>query len=114
MGKKIVELEFEKLGVHISDESLKDIIINDKIFFKDGVFSRTKYEKFLLESSLSAPQFEQNIAQQIKRMQLLSYLSDGSQIPEFLIENEFKKENQKKIISFIGWKLIRIGILANK
>jgi|TARA_B110000211_G_scaffold233566_1_gene300180 peptidyl-prolyl cis-trans isomerase D len=101
VGKKIVELEFEKLGVHISDESLKDIIINDKIFFKDGVFSRTKYEKFLLESSLSAPQFEQNIAQQIKRMQLLSYLSDGSQIPEFLIENEFKKENQKKIISFI-------------
>ena len=34
-------------------------------------------------------------------MQLLSYLSDGLVIPEFLIQSEFNKENQIKTIKYI-------------
>ena len=42
IGKKIVELEIKDLGIILSDSSLKDIIINDKVFFKDKKFSRTE------------------------------------------------------------------------
>ncbi len=104
IGRKIVELEVKKFGINVSDKSLKNIIINDKIFLKDGKFSRTEYEKFLLQSSISAPIFEKNIVEQEKKRQLLSFLSGGTSIPDYLIENEFKKENQIKTISYIDLK----------
>ena len=101
VGRKVLELEIKNLGVHLTDDSLKKIIINDKNFFKDKKFSRTKYEKFLIESGVTAPMFEKNVSEQEKKMQLLSYLSDGLVIPEFLIQSEFNKENQIKTIKYI-------------
>ena len=64
VGRKVMALEIEKLGIIISDNSLRSIIKNDKLFFKDDQFSRTEYEKFLLKSGITAPTFEANIVQQ--------------------------------------------------
>ena len=104
IGKKVLKLELEKFNVEISDTSLKDILINDKTFFKDNKFSRTEYEKFLLTNNLSAATFEDNLVQQEKKRQLLSYLSDGIKIPDFLVQYEFNKENQTKYIDYIDLK----------
>ncbi len=101
IGKKVMSLEIEKLGVVISDNALRDIIKNDKLFIKDNKFSRTEYEKFLIKGGITAPQFEANIVEQEKRRQFLSSLAGGIVIPESLAEKEFKKENQTKIIQYI-------------
>ncbi len=101
IGKKVMELEIEKLGVVVSDNALRDIIKNDKTFFKDKKFSRTEYEKFLIKSGITAPQFEANIVEQEKRRQFLSSLAGGIVIPEILAKKEFRKENQTKIIKYI-------------
>ena len=101
IGKKVMELEIEKLGITVTDESLRNIIKNDKLFFKDNKFSRTEYEKFLIKSGLTAPQFESNIVTQEKRRQFLSFLSSGIVIPEILVTKEFRKENQIKTIKYI-------------
>ena len=58
IGKKVLALELQDLNVVLDDASLREIIINDKTFFKDDKFSRTEYEKFLVSNSLSAPLFE--------------------------------------------------------
>ena len=101
IGRKVITLEVDRMNINISDASLRNIIINDKTFHKDGKFSRTAYEKFLLTSSLTAPAFEQNIVEQEKRRQLLSFLSKGYLIPSFLVEKEFRKENQIKNINYL-------------
>ena len=101
IGKQVMSLEIERLGIIVNDVSLRNIIKNDKSFFKDDKFSRTKYEKFLLTSGVTAPLFEANIVEQEKRRQFLSSISSGTVIPEILIINEFKKENQIKTIQFI-------------
>ena len=101
IGKKVMSLEIERLGIIVNDVSLRNIIKNDKSFFKDDKFSRTKYEKFLLTSGVTAPLFEANIAEQERRRQFLSSISGGTVIPEILIINEFQKENQIKTIQFI-------------
>ena len=100
-GRKIISMEVENMGIDVSDEALKNIIINDDAFQKEGKFSRTKYEKFLIESSLSAPVFESNIVEQEKKRQLLSFLSKGIVIPDYIIENEYKKENQIKEVRYL-------------
>ena len=101
IGKKVMSLEIEKLGIMVNDNALRDIIKNDKTFFKDNKFSRTEYEKFLIKSGITAPKFEANIAEQEKRRQFLSSLAGGIVIPKMLVEKEFRKENQTKIIQYI-------------
>ena len=104
IGKKVLFLELKDLNVVLEDSSLKEMIVNDKTFFKNNKFSRTEYEKFLVSNSLSAPLFEINIAEQEKKRQLLSYLSGGIEIPSFLVQHEYNKENQTKKIDFINLK----------
>jgi peptidyl-prolyl cis-trans isomerase D len=101
VAKKIIALEIIDLGVNLNNQSLKNIIVNDETFKKDNKFSRTAYEKFLLESSVSATMFEQNIAVQEKKRQLLTFLSEGINLPEFLIEKEYESENQIKKIQYL-------------
>ena len=91
----------KKSGIRINDNSLRNIIKNDELFEKEGKFSRTEYEKFLLKGGTTAPQFETNIAEQEKKRQFLSSLSGGIVIPEILVKNEFRKENQTKTIRYI-------------
>ena len=101
IGRKVMALEIEELGISINDNSLRNIIKNDKLFFKDEKFSRTEYEKFLLKSGITAPAFEANIVEQESRRQLLSSLAGGIIVPDVLVENAFKKENQIKTIKYI-------------
>ena len=101
IGRKVMSLEIEKIGVFINDNALRNIIKNDKLFYKDNKFSRTEYEKFLIKSGITAPQFEANILEQEKRRQFLSSLAGGIVIPETLVKQEFKKENQTKTIRYI-------------
>ena len=101
IGKKVMAIEIEKMGIVVSDNSLRNIIKNDKLFYKDNKFSRTEYEKFLIKSGVTAPQFEANIVEQEKRRQFLSSLAGGIVVPEILAEEEFKKENQTKTIQYI-------------
>ena len=101
IGKRLMSLEIKKLGIHINDNSLRDLIKNDKVFFKNNKFSRTEYEKFLIKSGINAPLFEANLAEQEKRRQFLSSLSGGIIVPEVLINKEYRKENQTKTIRYI-------------
>ena len=101
IGRKVMALEIEKIGIVINDNALRNIIKNDKLFLKDKKFSRTEYEKFLIKSGITAPQFETNIVEQEKRRQFLSSLAGGIVIPENLITKEFRKENQTKTIQYI-------------
>jgi peptidyl-prolyl cis-trans isomerase D len=102
IGRKIVSLEIEKQGIKLTDSSLRDIIMNDKTFYKNNKFSRTEYEKFLLESGLTSPSFEKNLASEEKKRKLFSFLSGGALIPEFLIKKAYNKENQIKTIKYIN------------
>jgi peptidyl-prolyl cis-trans isomerase D len=101
VGKKIIALEIIDQGVNLNNQSLKEILTTDETFKKDNKFSRTVYEKFLLESGISAPVFEQNIAEQEKKRQLLTFLSEGINLPEFLIKQEYAYENQIKTIQYL-------------
>ncbi len=101
IGKKVMSLEIEKFGVVVNDNALRNIIKNDKLFVKNNKFSRTEYEKFLIKSGITAPQFEANIVEQEKRRQFLSSMAGGIVVPEILVEIEFKRENQSKMIQYI-------------
>ena len=45
--------------------------------------------------------FEQNISEQEKKRQLLTFLSKGISLPDYLIEKEYASENQVKTIKYL-------------
>ena len=101
IGDKIIGIETEKKGIQLTDRALKNILINDKDFLKDGKFSRTRYEKFLLKNRYAAPIYERSIANIELKGQLLAYYGGGIKLPKFIINDSYKRENQIKEIDFI-------------
>ena len=84
IGRKVMALEIEKMNITVNDNSLRNILKNDKLFSKNDKFSRTEYEKFLLKSGITAPTFESNIVKQETRRQYLSSISGGLVVPKIL------------------------------
>ena len=78
IGKKVMELEIKKLEITVNDNSLREIIKNDELFYKNKKFSRTEYEKFLIKSGITAPQFEKNIVAQEKKKAIFKFFVRGN------------------------------------
>ncbi len=86
LAQKFIELEIKKLGITINDRSLLELIKNNKNFLdKDKKFNRLKYEKFLLENNISAPQFEKRLKKRELEKILFNFYSSGLYVPEYLV-----------------------------
>ena len=72
IGEKLIEKELEYFEIKLSDESLGKLIKHQKSFKRENKFSRTEYEKFLLENNISAVIFEANLEKNEKKKQLLN------------------------------------------
>ena len=102
IGEKLINLEIKNHEIKLSENSLSKIIRNDKKFRKDNKFSRTEYEKFLIENNISAAFFETNIQGQNKKKQLFDFIGGGVLPSDFLINLDYNKINQKKNVEVIN------------
>lgn len=102
IGRRVLDLEIFSSGVRLSDNSLANILKNNKSFLRDGVFSALEYEEFILRNGITKVAFERNLRETENKNQLLYYLSGGIFMPDILIEDSFKKENQIKYVNYIN------------
>jgi len=102
IGEKLIANEIDDFDIILSDKSLSNIIRNESNFKKNDKFSRTKYEKFLVENSLNAVIFESNASYQNKKEQLLNFIGGGVVPPKFLVDKVYDKENQIRSIQSIN------------
>ena len=108
IGNKLVEKEYKKLGIILSDNSLSLLIKNQEEFKRNNLFSRTEYEKFLLNNNMNAASFEKNLANHEKKKQLLNFIGGGIFPPKFIVNNSYNKINQKRNIQLINLEHIFI------
>lgn len=101
IGEKLISQEIEDLEIKISDDSLRKLIKNEKIFMRDNKFSRIEYEKFLVKNGLNATTLEANISKQEKKEQLLNFIGEGILPPKFLVNLVYDKINQKRNVEII-------------
>ena len=102
IGQKLIEQEIKSYSIILSDKSLAKILKNTEQFKRNNEFSRTLYEKFLIEKGLSTVFFEENISKQEQKNQLLNLIGGGISPSFFSINNEFNKINQKRKIELIN------------
>ena len=103
ISKTMISMEINDLNLKISDKILNKKIRENKNFKdENNNFSRIKYEKFLLSSNLSAPDFESRLRENELRKNLFSYVSGGLNSPLFLVNNTYKEQSKKVKINYIN------------
>ncbi len=110
VSTSLVDIEINELKIYISDKILAKKIKNQKSFHDDNnKFSRTKYEKFLLENNLSSVNFEKNIKDNELKKKLFTYIGGGIKSPYFLINKNYKEQSKILEIDFIDLNSIYIS-----
>ena len=110
VSTSLVDIEINELKISISDKILVQKLKNQKAFFdNNNNFSRTKYEKFLLESNMSSVKFEQGIRDNELKKKLFTYIGGGIRSPYFLINKNYKDQSKKIEIDFIDLNSIYIN-----
>ncbi len=102
ISEKIISLESKKKGLKLSDRSLFTKLANDKKFQKDGKFSETAYEKFILTSGLTKPFYENLLKENEIKTQLLNFYAGGFNLPVFIIDDLYSEENRSIDIKYIS------------
>ncbi len=101
ISEKLIKMEIDKLGLVLTEENLAKIIKNNKNFLdKDNKFSRLKYEKFLIEQNISAPNFEINLKDRELRNNLFQYINGGIKSPYFLSNKIFINETKELYLDY--------------
>ena len=101
----LLDLEVKDFNIIISEKTLLQKIKNNKNFLdENGVFQRTKYEKFLLENNQSAPAFELKLMGRELQRNLFDYIGAGTTSPNFLTKKLYEEENKKIEIEFLNLK----------
>ena len=102
----LLELEIEDFNINLSENALsKKIRLNENFLDENGVFQRIRYEKFLLENSISAPQFEKRLKDRELQKKLFDFVGAGTVSPQFLVTKLYKNENRKLEIDFIDLEI---------
>ena len=110
ISTSLIDMELDELKVFISDESLAEKIKNQVSFHdENNIFSRTKYEKFLLERNISAVEFEKDIRDNELKKKLFNYISGGIKSPFFLTNKIYKEQLKKIDIDYIDLESIYIN-----
>ena len=105
ISKELLNLEIKNLELSISNQILVEKIKKNKNFLdENNIFSRTKYEKFLIMNNFTAPRFEKELKMKELQNDLFKYISGGIKTPIFLTNNTYKNETKKIDIKYINLK----------
>ena len=103
VSKKLLDMEINDLKILLPDKSLADKIKNNEVFLDDkNNFSRIKYEKFLLENNLTAPDFEIRFKNEELKKNLFYYVGGGIKSPYFLNNKIYINQTKEVEIDYIN------------
>ena len=99
---KLLDMEINDLNIMITDKTLANKIKNNEVFLDDKKqFSRIKYEKFLLENNITAPDFEIRFKNEELKKKLFAYVGGGIKSPYFLNNKIYINKNKEVEIKYL-------------
>ena len=109
VSEKLLKIHAKKLGVVIDDTIIAIEIKNSHEFIDKEIFSRTKYEKFLLERNINSKILEEQINKNLKKKiikdSITGYTPNNIKILETILKNkinilyeDFLRKNYKIVI----------------
>ena len=110
VSEKLLKIHAKKLGVFIDDTTIAIEIKSSQEFKDKEVFSRTKYEKFLLERNINSKILEEQINKNLKKKliteSISGFIPNNKKISEIALQNkinilyeDFLRKNYKITIN---------------
>ena len=88
ISNSLIDIKINDLNILILKKILEKRIKKSKSFHDEkNLFSRLKYEKYLLENNISATEFEIKLKKKELKNKLLTYISGGIKSPYFLLKS---------------------------
>ena len=101
----LIDSEAEKLDLDVSESELKNAIRSYPAFQRDGGFIGTEeYERLLAYNQVQVLEFEAGLKKELLADKLKELLSAGLVLDMGLLEEEFRKENDKAELETIAFK----------
>ncbi len=92
ISEKLLKIHAKNLGILIDDTVIAIEIKNNNEFKEKEIFSRTKYEKFLLERNINSKILEEQINRNLKRKiitnSLIGYIPNSKKISETVLSTK--------------------------
>ena len=109
VSEKLLKIHAKKLGVIIDDTTIAIEIKNSHEFKDKEIFSRTKYEKFLLERNINSKILEEQINKNLKKKiiteSITGYTPNNVKISDTILKNkinilyeDFLRKNYKIVM----------------
>ena len=109
VSEKLLKIHAKKIGVIIDDTTIAIEIKNSHEFKDKEIFSRTKYEKFLLERNINSKILEEQINKNLKKKiiteSITGYTPNNVKISDTILKNkinilyeDFLRKNYKIVI----------------
>ena len=109
VSEKLLKIHAKQLGVIIDDTTIAIEIKNNHEFKDKEIFSRTKYEKFLLERNINSKILEEQINKNLKKKiiteSITGYTPNNVKISDTILKNkinilyeDFLRKNYKIVI----------------
>jgi peptidyl-prolyl cis-trans isomerase D len=99
---QILLLEAERQGLSVTDQEISEFIVSFPAFQSEGKFiGREAYLNFLAQRSMSAPQFEQQMREDLLVQKLQSLVTDGVVVSDADLEEEYRRRNEKLHLEYV-------------
>lgn len=93
--------EANRLGLTVTTEDLREDIVTNPMFQRNGVFSKEIYEAFLRQMELSPPLYEQIRRRELLESQVIALLTDSVKTDPQKIRSLWDFQNDKLTLSVI-------------
>lgn len=102
IGSNLIDLEINRLGLAISDDTVRGAILNTKAFQDpSGRFDPNIYAQVLAANNMTEPQFETDMRADILRTQLVDALTSGMSAPKSLVDTLYRSRNEHRVADFV-------------
>ena len=98
----LIEREIERLNLRITDDQIKQSIVNDTNFkTSEGTFERARFESFLHNIQMTEKNFVDTLRKDMLRRQLVQTLVKGASAPQTLSTRLYSYNQQRRILQIV-------------
>ncbi|MEJ2688504.1 MAG: SurA N-terminal domain-containing protein [Deltaproteobacteria bacterium] len=101
IDRTLVLQEADNLGIHVSDQEVRNYIEKIPSFQVNGVFNVNSYRQILGASRLTVADFEGSVRSDLLAKKVISALSQFGIVPEFDLQSRFDYENAERNLEFV-------------
>ena len=113
VARILYDLEGTRLGLDVSDETLRDTIrANEGFRNQQGLFDANYFASFLASQRLSEQAYLAILRGEIKRAQLAAGVSEATKAPEFLVDVLYRHQQERRIGEYAVIENASIAYLA--